>query len=193
MRKLLLLFSCAMTASVLAAEPDMRIAGFAAMQNGDTITANYSRIGCFDFAHYEFTFRKASNVTAVTLATLSPNPSDSGETNRTVTAILELSAADIAGLDKLLQLYRAPRNGASFTTTIQISFIQKRGPTIVAEEHIVDKTGATFYPLNQQKLDFTSFGDLINRTFPEKERAAYLDFFQRSAFGFMWLASASRP
>ena len=163
------------------------------MKNGDTITADYSRIGCFDFAHYEFTFRKASNATSVTIATLSTNPAAHGERKRTVTAILDLSQAEIAGLDKLLHLYRSPRNRASFTTTIQITFIQKRGQTIVAEEHIVDKTGAAFQPLRQQKLEVTSFGDLINRTFPERERAAYLDFFQRSTFGFMWLASASRP
>ena len=157
---------------VFAADRGDRIAGFAAMKDGDKIETTYWSTGCFHDRTYELTFAKASNITTVAITQVARDNIFSGGTNRAALGMVTLSKADIKGLDKLLTLYRKPQQGGC-TTTDTITFTHERGGKTISKEKIEDGACvARIFNTKKGKKEVVDLLDLISKTRFEMKNAA---------------------
>jgi hypothetical protein len=156
----IMLLIAALSHAVLAAEPPGRVDTFSKLKQGDTLIVRFHTSGCFHDETYEFTFRRASELT-VSVAQLPRSAAYAGlvaiQTNRVDLGTLTLSKPDLARLDKLMEFYRSKHRGVC-TTIDHITFTQQRGGRTLAIEEITD---ASCQSHGMKRL--TRFSDLIDR------------------------------
>lgn len=112
----------------------------------ETIHVTFTSNGCFHSETFEFDFLQGPTVTAK----VSHLDRSSKETKQARTGAkpvllgtVELSKAEVAGLDRLLTFYRSKQLGGC-TTVDRITVTQKRGETVIATESYTDGTCATY-------------------------------------------------
>ena len=118
---------------------------FQELAAGDTIYVTFRSSGCFGESAYEFTFE--ANSFTVKVTDFEHHWIESEKRVQDVTRISQgtgtLSAAEIAGLDRLFMFYRFKQPGGCTTVNV-ISATQKRGDTVLASESFTDESCATY-------------------------------------------------
>jgi hypothetical protein len=134
---------------------------------GDVVTVTYSSSGCFSQSHYAFEFQRTA--TAVTAAIFRLEQQRGAQSDRELEpkrvplGTVTLSAAEVAGLDRLLAFYRATPGGGC-TTIDNITVAQYSGKTLKTSEAFVDAScGAGQVP------DATQFSALVAKLAPKAE------------------------
>lgn len=163
-RASLLAISLVVASPLALAGPQVSFRDFPA---SDVITVTYSSSGCFSQSHYAFEFqRSASAVTAAIFRLQPQRDAQTGaelEPKRVALGTVALSAAEVAGLDRLLAFYRANPNGGC-TTIDNIVVAQHSGKTLKLSETFVDAScGAGQLP------DATQFTALVAKLAPKAE------------------------
>ena len=126
------------------------VAPVGALRPGESIAVDFVSTGCFSSTHYNFEIGagKKPLVSAQTFKLGKPEPVELGK--------LTLSPADVAGLNRLFQMYRTlPQGGC--TTVDTITLTQMRGDKEIAKERFVDRT------CSYERKDVLRFTELIQR------------------------------
>jgi len=145
----------------LAAE---KAATFSELPKGDELHVVFTTSGCFHFATYELTFRRQAEPTLKVEEfryERSKKSQSITATNRFTLGELNLTKADLEGLDRLLEFYRS-NPGLGCTTVDRISVSQRHNGKVAVTEQFVD--GSCSY----DRKDLTRFTELIAR-FRKKE------------------------
>lgn len=148
---------------------DDPIVSLSELRVGDVVPMNYSRRGCFSEYECDLTFRRSTN-TVVTIDEIEYGPWEAGKESARIRHRLgemTLSEADVTGLDRLLQRFRA-KSGGGGTTREWISVAQLRGDAVTAAEELGDGVRPGF------RNDELHIGDLLARLkFPGKPESTY--------------------
>jgi len=118
---------------------------------------------------YEFEFRRASTLVATIVRVetkWNDDKTERVETGRkTSLGIVNVTDAEAAGLDRLLQFYRAPPQGVFSTIVDRISVTLRDGEKVISDEHFVDETGETICIEG-----LTLFSDLTDKLLSNSKR-----------------------
>ena len=109
---------------------------------GDVVSVSYSSSGCFSQSRFSFEFRRGDLVSAEVFR-LEPQRDPAKdielEPKRVSLGTVALTAAEVAGLDRLLAFYRANPKG-NCTTVDTLVIIQRNGEAIQGSETFIDAT-----------------------------------------------------
>lgn len=137
-----------------------KVATFSSLPATDTLEVRFTSSGCFHFYTFDFLFHRgaASSVTVVSVTQQwSVKKKKYIDKSREKLGNVQLTDADLKGLDELLNFYRS-QPGGGCTTVDHITVSQLRDGKAVATEQFVDGSCAT-----HRTNSFTTLPEIAQR------------------------------